>query len=334
MALPLTIPTFYRMPDASPAGTTIVDMLNAVYSTLTSSVDYRGTTIPSTHLWTWATGSTSGSISAIYNTAIPSGSTMTQNPTIIVAGFSGSAAPTMNASIGDVYASSSLLVGLNKNGSSYVNWTNALPMTTGSFTGYALLGVPAANATTTIVRTYVSQDLIFFRIIQAATTQYWAFVGATIEPYTSYSGSLTGVARSAETDDRIYGFNSTGATPLNSAFLTANLSLLYNRGTAFLPTTSTLINASRRNLTTTAGTTVDIDFAGNYIYEKIKFLRWAGGAVVGNAALGTLNGIYYTSTSKYNKLVVRDGTTDLYHILPYDNATSLNSNAIALKAAP
>lgn len=330
MALPLTTPTFYRMPDASPAGTTIVDMLNAVYSTLTSSVDYRGTTIPSTHLWTWATGSTSGSISAIYNTAIPAGSTMTQNPTIIIAGFSGSASPTMTI---DAYASSSLLVGVNKNGTTYSNWTNASPMTTGSFTGYQLLGAPAANLTTTVVRTYISQDLIFFRIIQAATTQYWAFVGAIIEPHTSYTDSLSGVARSAETDDRIYGVDSVGSTALSSNFVTSNASLFYSRGTAFLPTTSTLITVSRKNVFAAGGITGDIDFAGTFIYEKIRFLRWAGGGVVGNAAIGSLNSIYYTTTSRYNRAIVRDGTTDLYHILLYDT-TTINAAAIALKAAP
>lgn len=335
MALPLTVPTFYRMPDASPSGTTIVHMLNAVFSTLTSSVDYRGTQLPATHLWTWATGSTSGSISAIYNTAIPSGSTMTQNPTIIIAGFSGSAAPTMTNAFNGVeaYTTSSLLVGLVKNGGAYSDWTNSSPMTTGSFTGYSLLGVPAANATTTTVRTYISQDLIFLRIIQAPTTQYWAFAGAIIEPYTSYNDSLSGIARSAETDDRIYGVNSVGSTPLNNGFPGTNSGLFYWRGVAFLPTTSTSISVSRKNIGYGGGVTSDVDFAGSFIYERVKYMRWAGSVTVGNAAVGNLNGIYYTTTSRYNKTVVRDGTTDLYHILHYDT-TGLNASAAALKAAP
>jgi hypothetical protein len=334
MALPLTVPTFYRMPDASPTGTTIADMLTAIYSTLTSSVDYRGTSIPSSHLWTWATGSTSGSISAIYNTAIPSGSPLTQNPTIIIAGFSGSASPTMNSSTGDTYASSSILIGVNKNGGAYNDWTAALPMTTGGFTGFQRLATSASNLTTTVVRTYISQELIFIRINQAITNEFWAFAGAIIEPYTSYNDSLTGIARSAETDDRIYGVNSSATTAIQNNFTVSNLSILYNRGSIFQPTANTLYFVSRRNNYNLPGSTNDIDFDGNFIYERIKFMRWSGGAVIGNAAVGTLNGIYYTCISRANKLVVRNGTTDLYHIIAYNNTTAINGNALALKAAP
>jgi len=335
MALPLTVPTFYRMPDASPSGATIADMLNAVYSTLTSSVDYRGTTIPSTHLWTWATGSTSGSISAIYNTAIPSGSTMTQNPTIIIAGFSGSATPTMSNAFNGVesYDSSSLLIGLVKNGGAYNGWDSSSPMTTGSFTGYSRLGSSVYNSTSTIVRTYISQDLIFVRIIQDPITQYWAFAGAIIEPYTSYADSLSGIARSAETDDRIYGVNSSGVTSLNNNFTVSNTSLLYWRGVAFLPTTSTVMSVSRKNIMNVSNTTMDVDFAGNYICQRISFLKWQGSAVIGNAAVGTLNGIYYSGVSRYNTTVVRDNSTDLLHIL-HVNTTGLDADVLALKAAP
>lgn len=335
MALPLPTLTFYRMPDSYLTGSTIADMLIAIRSSLTSSVDYKGTTLPSTHLWTWATGSTSGSISAIYNISIPSGSGMTQNPTIIVAGFSGSATPTMTI---DTYASSTILIGVSKNGTTYNDWTATLPMTTGSFTGYERLAVPAANATTTYVRTYISQEMIFMSIVQNTASQYFAFAGAAIEPFTSYTDSLTGVLRSAETDDRIYGMNSS-ITAYNSADFNSNGGSLYGRGAAFLPTTSSVVGFSKYNFPLFNLATYGMDAMDNRIYEKLKLT--SDSAAANSSLLGTLRGMYLTSGNEYYTLMERNGNTDLYHIYTANNfpnqaaggSLRFDSHVFVIKAA-
>lgn len=327
MALPLTPPTFYRKPDIYLTGSTVGDMLFAVYSSLTSSVDYRGTSIPSTHTWTWATASTGGTFTTVYNTAIPTGSPLTQAPTIIFAGSTGSFTPTMTAL--DTYAANLLLVGVNKNGTTHTSWTGSLPMTTGSFTGFQRATRAAANATTTFVRTFVSQESIFLAVVQdTATAQMLTFAGAIIEPATANS-SNTG---SAETDDRIYGLNSNGSTINTSAFLSSNDGFLYYRGSVFLPSTSTVVQISKRNhFLASVNVNNEIDIAGNYYFEKIKFIRFSGGAYIANASLGTFNGVYFGGATRSNKSVIRSSSTDLFHIVPY-NFTA-NSNAIVLKAA-
>jgi hypothetical protein len=292
LAYPLNT-TFYRLPDTYPIIGTVAGLLTAMHTSLTSSVDYRGTTIPSTHLWTWATGSTSGSISAIYNTAIPSGSDITQNPTILIAGFSGSATPSMIS--GDAYSANFMMLGLNKNGTTYINWTNALPMTTGSFTGFSRLTPVAANSTSTFIRNFISQNMLFTQIVQAGATQYWGFSGALIEPHTSYTSSPIGIP-SSETDDRIYGVTTSNATLVSTTFLTnTSAAPFYGRMYSFVPATTSSVAVGKR-ITLTAGTAnLELDINGNFIYDRIRIIRNAGGTYSASASYGNMTGaVSYT----------------------------------------
>lgn len=331
MSLPLSIPTFYRLPDVYLGGTSITNMLTAVSSSLTSLVDYRGTTIPNTHLWTWATASTGGTFTTIYNTAVPASSSMTLNPTIIFAGTTGSFSPTMTT-LDTPFANNTLWIGVNKNGTNYTNWTSSLPMTTGSFTGYQRSVPNGSFATTTFIRTYVSQESIFCVVptsVGSTQTAYWTYAGAIVEPTTPNTISTA----SAELDDRIYGMITNGTTANTNTFLTANDGFLYYRGSVFLPSTSTVINISKRNhFNTAVNTNNEIDMAGNYIFEKIRMIRFTGGALIANAAAGTLHGIYYGGATRSNKSTIRNSNDqDLFHIVPYSFTN--NSQAIVLKAA-
>jgi hypothetical protein len=324
MALPFTVPTFYRMPDVYLSGASMVNMLTAVSSSLTSLVDYRGMTIPNTHKWTWATASTGGTFTTIYNTAVPTSSSMTQNPTFIFAGSSGSFTPTMNAL--DTYAVNTLLAGINKNGTTHTTWTGSLPMTTGSFTGYVRMDAASANAATTYIRTYISPESIFMCVVAGTTTQYWTYGGVLIEPYTSYTDSVA-ISACCETDDRIYGVLSSAGTAVASNFLSSNAAPLSSRGTIFNPTLSTVTTVNRRTLHSATGANMQIDNDGNYIFERIRFIR-AGGATV---SLGTLNGVYYAPYTRTNQSVLRQNNVDLYHLVCYADAGG--GQAVALKAA-
>lgn len=325
MALPLPQLTFYRMPDVYLSGTTMVDMLTAISGSLTSLVDYRGTTLADTHKWTWATASTGGTFTTIYNTAVPASSSMTQNPTIIFAGSSGSFTPTMNSLTADTYAANTLLVGINKNGTVHTTWTGSLPMTTGSFTGYLRADISTANATTTYIRSYVSQETIFLCVIAGSTTQYWTYAGSMIEPYTSYANSIA-VTASCETDDRLYGVTAQGAV-IPSSILNTNGGWLYTRGVIFVPTTTTNILIQRRTTHLSTGVNMQLDNDGNYVLERVRMFRVSS---TPNYTMGTYYGFYMQPYIRQNEHTVRQEGVDKYHFVCYSDAGA--GQGFALKA--
>lgn len=334
MSLPLPNLTFYRMPDVTFTGSNIQQLLTSLSSSLTSLVDYRGTTIPSTHLWTWATGSTSGSISVVYNTAIPTGTGMTQNPTILFAGFTGSAAPTMSL---DTYASQSLNVGINKNGTTYLNWTNNSPMTTGSFSGYGRLAPSAVTLGTTIIRNYISQESIVTLIRTGVATKYLSIIGAIYEPHTSFADSAGGT-RTAESDDRVYGYTTSGTSALANNFVSAVSSgFFYNRSYIFLPNTTNIALVTRASTHTTVNAFYHQDLTGKYIFDKNRVMRAVSGAYTGgSAAVGHYRQIYPAPGLVINNMrnVIRDESVDKYHLITYDESLNNTYQTIALKAAP
>ena len=174
------------MPDNSPTTASFNGLLTGIFNSLTGTIDYRGTTLPSTHLWTWATGAV-GVTNAVYNTAIPTGSGLTRNFSIILAS-SGAAAPTMATP--DTFVANALHAGFNTNTGSYAGFTSAIPMTSGTFSGFWRANTTSLNVTGTVIRTYVSQEAIFVRLFLSTTVQSWLYIGAIYEPYDSYdSGS-------------------------------------------------------------------------------------------------------------------------------------------------
>jgi len=335
MSLPLPELTFYRMPDVTFTGSNIQQLLLNLSSSLTSLVDYRGTTIPSTHLWTWATGSTSGSISVIYNTAVPSGASMTQNPTILFAGFTGSATPKTGTL--DTYASQSLYVGLNINGTTYTDWVNTSPMTTGNFIGYSRIGPSTVSIGTTVIRNYVSQETVVTLLRTNVSTKYLSLVGAIYEPHTSYADSAGGT-RTAEPDDRIYGLTTTGTTALTNTVLSAvNTGVLFSRSNAFLPTTSTTMLVTKASVHLQNARFYIQDLTGKYIFDKNRVMRAALGAYSGgNAAIGHYREFYPATGLMTNNMtnVIRDEDIDKFHIITQDESANNVYATFALKAAP
>jgi hypothetical protein len=326
--------TFYRMPDAYATANDTGGVLNAVYNSLTSSVDYRGTALSSSHLWTWATAST-GITNAVYNTALPTGSTL--NNFAILFGGSSSAGGTMLSPQTDT--TNVTKAGFIIDPGSYSNWTTNDPMTSGWFSGFWKLTNFLSNTGSTYVRTYVSQESIFVRVFQAgvATNQLWLYIGAIIEPYLDYTSSYN---YNSNTDSRILGMISNGGavngngylgTVSTNYFFTNNagdnqaLAVCMRLGSPMYATTGIQRTTLPTNSIATLG--YEKDAAGNWIFDEINFYN-----VINIHKVGLLRGISAAGLHDAGTNTLRSGSTDLYHLLSYNPAAS--SQTIVLKAAP
>lgn len=344
MALPLPTPTFYRLPDVSPTTSSIDGFLNAVYTALTSSVDYRGTTIPSTHLWTWARYQSGSTTEAIYNTAVPSGTLMTQNPCIMIAGVANTAsyAPTMLSP--DVVSGNVPIIGLIKNPGAYLAWNNANPMTSGQFSGFAHLVNSGSNNINAVTRIFVSQESYFFQFIMSNLDQYWVHVGAIVEPFSTYQESLGNHVLACETDDRVYGFNTIGSGgALSPRFYDLAPTILINAATnggtrfvCFEPKTSTMMSdLSRRTYPNVSFASYEErDATGKYVFETFPIRRTSRYRLGQTRAYYTV-GVVPTNTTTING----SNNTNLYHLISgyligQPIGGSIANFAIALKAAP
>lgn len=336
MSLPLASQTFYRMPDASPAAATIAGLLDAIYTSLSSTTDYRGTSLASTHLWTIGRQQTTGTTNAVYATP-PSGTSMAKSPGIIFAGHSGAPTPTMASP--DSFTASNLLLGIAHTRGAWNAWDAAAPFTSGTFSGYWRAAGTTWNATAAVVRVYVSQEQIFVQLIGATVTnQAWMCAGAIVEPHFSYSDSS---GNDCETDDRLYGMWSTGATGTMSTSWLQGVGTTHpvNHGTSagnahmmvFQPGTSNLYACGRKTIFHTGSSTAEAQTSGGgYVGDLLPVCRSTGASVNNGARLGVLRSVY-PSGQLLSGRTLRNGSTDLYHVVGCD--TTLVGDALLLKAA-
>jgi hypothetical protein len=335
MALPLPTPTFYRKADVLVASASIDSFLDAIFTSLSSSVDYRGTAIPSTHTWTWARYQSSSVTQAVYNTAVPTGTPMTQNPCIMIAGVAATGSLTPIMLTPDTFANNIPMIAMIKNPGAYLGWDNANPMTSGQFSGYSHLAGTGVNAFNARVRTFVSEDSIFFQFAVNNNTQFWAHAGAIIEPFTTYQNSSFNVMPACETDDRLYGISVVGSTAALNAAFQSTAQTIYNHTNTlannhffiFQPNSFNILATLRRRIPTTSQyqTFEERDMAGNYVFHSYQFIRTSFYTV------GQSRGVYPFASNFANRTTIKDGNTDLYHILSYDLVGL--SQSIVLKAA-
>lgn len=335
MAFPIPALTFVRCADVSPSGTTIESFQDAIYTALTAANDYRGMAKPSTHTWT-ITKRQVASLTQALTCEPPASAGLGVTPVVIFGGRATVSSPTTPTMLApDTSFNASLHLGLNKNGGAYNSWDAALPMTSGQFTGYyrAMYG-STLNATTTIIRCYVSPETIFIQAIQNATTQAWVYVGAILQPYTNDTSVC------AESDGRIYGMCVSGGTnSVSTTWLTTAGQMWSHSTTAnvmhcavWQPGTATVWSCGTRTLYSTGGGTIPEtqDSSGAYIGDVMDFGRNIGttGANTGTR-LGTLRGIYRAGNVISGKWL-RSGSTDLYHYIGVD--TSAVGNALMIPA--
>lgn len=111
----------------------------------------------------------------------------------------------------DTYAANIPMIGTAKNAGVYGNWTNATtPFTTGDFTGFVQAGRSTAAVTASTVYMWESQECIAIQIVNSAGSLSEAWAGAFIDP-------LSANALNAESDGRLYGVMTTGASAIASA---------------------------------------------------------------------------------------------------------------------
>lgn len=329
MAFPVPGLTFIRCADTSPAGTTIQDFLDAIYSALSAANDYRGTAKPASHAWTFTRRQVTGVTNAV--TCEAPAALGLISPVVIFAGRTLPGTPTTLTP--DTTAASVPLVGVNKNGGAYNSWDAALPMTSGQFSGYWRAGSTGSNAVATIVRCFVSQETIFVQVIQTATIQSWVYAGGILQPYTNDT------SLACETDGRLYGMVTPGsAGGVSLSWLTTNNVYFSHSTTAsathagvFQPNSVTMYACGTRTAYTAGGGAVAelTDLSGAFIGDIMDFGRNTASGQNAGTRLGTLRGVYRAGSVQSGRYL-RSGSTDLYHYVSTDTANP--SNGLMLPA--
>ena len=329
MAFPVPPLTFVRCADTSPAGTTIQDFLDAIYSALSAANDYRGTAKPASHAWTFTRRQVSSVTNSI--TCEAPAALGLISPVVIFAGRTLPGTPTMLTP--DTTAASVPLVGVNKNGGAYNSWDAALPMTSGQFSGYWRAGSTGSNAVATVLRCFVSQETIFLQVIQTATIQSWVYAGGILQPYTNDT------SLACETDGRLYGMVTPGsAGGVSASWLTTGSTFFSHVTTGnathsgvFQPNSSTMYACGTRTAYTSGGGAVAElqDMSGAYIGDIMDFGRNTATGQNAGTRLGTLRGMYRAGSVQSGRYL-RSGATDLYHYVSTDTANP--SNGLMLPA--
>ena len=329
MSLPLQTLTFYRMADVTPAASTLAGLLDAIYTALGGANDYRATALASTHVWTVSRYQNAGTTEAVYLSA-PSGTPMTLTPKILLAGAAAAGSATFQT---DAFIASTLMAGVAKNAGAYSAWNSATPFTSGSWAGFNRVAGTAINSTSATVRAYVSQEVIILDIWASATSHYTVIVGAPVEAYTNDTANCT------ETDSRMYGCFTTGSTSaISSLFLTSPGYLDHatinsgQHGWVYQPGTSSVYTcgrATRLQASPVAGN--EMDMASVYIAGAIPIARSTAANTQAGKHLGRLREVYVLGSLQAAR-TLRNGSTDLFHVVGYDS--SANGDALAIKAAP
>ena len=329
MAFPVPGLTFLRCADTSPAGTTIQDFLDAIYSALSAANDYRGTAKSASHAWTFTRRQVASVTNAVTCEAPAALGLITT--VVIFAGRTLPGTPTMLTP--DTTAASVPLVGVNKNGGAYNSWDAALPMTSGQFSGYWRAGSTGSNAVATILRCFVSQETIFVQVIQTSTIQSWVYAGGILQPYTNDT------SLACETDGRLYGMVTPGsAGAVSTSWLTTNSAYFSHATTGnathagvFQPNSATMYACGTRTVYTSGGgATAELqDGSGAYIGDIMDFGRNTASGQNAGTRLGTLRGVYRAGSVQSGRYL-RSGSTDLYHYVSTDTANP--SNGLMLPA--
>ena len=339
MPLPLPAPTFVRMADVavtSLGAALINNFLDAVYLAGSPLTDYRGTSVPSTHRWTWTQRQAGGLTEAVTITA-PAGTPMGKAPAIIVAGRASvnvPAAPVPAAP--DVMFNSLPFIGLSKNAGAYVSWDAALPFGVGSsHFGYWRMGSASVVTVGTVIRTFVSPESIIFQIIQVGgVAQTWAGAGAIVEPYDADT-TLSG-----ETDCRLYGqFTNGSSANVNALWLSA-ADIFAHSGVAsaphfgwFTPGGSTIVIGGRLTEYLSGGGTAAnlVTPSGVFAGELMPCAQYLATFTPSGPRVGTIRGVYPAGSVQSGRYL-RNGATDLYHYV--STSTIGPAHGFMLPASP
>ena len=327
--LPLSTQTFYRLADQTPAAANIQSVLDAIFTALGLTTDYRGTSLPSTHQWTSVSRYQLAGVTQAVYCSVPSGSPMTVAPKII---FAGAAAGTPTMASPDTFLGSTVMVGINKNAGAFNAWDAAAPFTSGAFSGYWRAAGTALNSASATIRVYVSQEMIVIDGFNSATSHWPLIVGAWVEPYTDDQVNCS------DSDGRLYGMMTAGsAAALSNTFLSSGTTFL-NHSTSsgnahccvFQPTTGSLYNCGAEVTMQAVANLTDQDMASSDIGCPIPVARSTAATTQNGKRLGRAREIYMLGAVQGGR-TRRNGSTDLFHVIGYDSSAA--DDAICIKAA-
>lgn len=324
--------TFYRLPDVTLGAATIVGLLDALWTALPQTTDFFAQSVPTTHQWPWSRYQNAGTTEALYTTGVPSGSALTQSPRFLLAGRVTIGTPTM---LVDTATASNLMVGQNLRGGAFATWDSSAPFTSGVFSGLYRATATAANAVTTNVRVFVSQESIFIQVLQSSTSQYWLHFGAHIEPWTDDT------TNDAESDNRLYGmmvsgggavcsYKGDGTSPNNDPFVYSGTNGQAH-SSCFIP--GTLTSGSGGQYTVScpliyrqAASSSQFLTVSSAVFNQPVFM---GRSAAGNA-LGRLREVYQLG-SKQGALTYQVAGANKVHVIATSNSGA--ADALTLRAA-
>lgn len=329
MSLPLPELTAYRLADANPASNDLHGLLEAIHTRLGASVDYRGTALPTTHQWTRGRYQNAGVTEAVYATR--PGSVMTLDPAILFAGAASASGATFQT---DTFLASGCHVGIAKNAGSYNAWDNAAPFTSGEWSGFNRAFPTAANATSTVVRMYVTQETIILDVWTSATAHYFVVVGAPVEAHTDHIDAC-------ESDSRLYGCFTSGAFVAAASNLLATTSQFLDHvtstagtshGFVFEPGTANIRTCGRNvraEWTPVAGN--EVDETGAYVFGEVHIARSTATNVQNGKRTGRLRDVFVGGLIQGARTRQNALGEDLFHVLGCDSSAA--GQAYVIRAA-
>jgi len=287
---------------------TINAVIEGIYNAFTSSIYLDGSprVTGSASAWTIAQEVSGSTIEAVWCIA-PTGSL---NQRVILAGSSRTGLTPQLASPDTVYAPATLYVSVAKNASTYTSWNNATPFSSGSFFGFWKTWA-TSSGTPQIVRCLESQEAIAVFIQNTtANAVYGCIAGAILDPESTDTGI------DSETDNRLYGIATTGASIAMSISNGAtNSTQMFNHSVGassnhngiFTPSSGSIKTTVRNafisdcgieELTTRSGRLIKMPIIEKYFTSPINFAGrvreiWAfRDAVMGNTVTdgATVNG--------------------------------------------
>ncbi len=315
-------------------------ILDTLYAAGTSATYYDGSarTPGSGSAWTWQRYQNAGTTEAVYGTpplAAVSGLR------VIVAGQAAiGKVPTMASP--DTNTAACPLVSINKGSGAFNSggvfpndaWANALPFTTGSFFGYWRCGNGTGTITYSAVHYYESEEAVLIAFESSTQTCYNVIAGCYIDP-------LSSDVLDAETDGRIYGMSTSGAT---NPMSTTSFSAATSSGPTFIRGHVTTANNGHSGtftvgagtlVTTTddRGATANVGTAWNSAQGKLPSGKYQpiGGIGLMNSStqtqVGMLRNIWVVPRGRTGTKV-QVGGVDWYY--PVSGSTSADSDAFGL----
>jgi hypothetical protein len=217
----------------------------------------------------------------------------------------------------DTSSTNNLLVNITKGSGSYNNWTLNPPITGGTTFGYWKAWATSAGVGNAYL--WESKECVAVILNTSTGTTYGFIAGAILDPESSDVAD-------AESDGRLYGMATGGASVISTAFLTNNVStqFLNQHGASngnphygvFTPGSSIIITLRPTQTLSLADTTTFRTTSGKFVRQTISALKLNSP----NSFMGRLRDIMYCTDGKTGQKLL-DGATTVGYLLGSNTST-------------